>query len=335
MDLLRAQACRHMIGNAGLAPDARPAPHPEVHVGRDGWLFLTGGSNGALGQFERSGFPRRLLWDWRKLLSWRQRCCTRLGATYLHVVAPEKLTILPEATQDLSFDPERAPALRLRRWLRASPASRALVDLVGPLRAARNGAPLYLRTDTHWTFEGGVVAYRAICRALGIAPREDIAQRRILGRHDFSGDLARKIQPAPIESAESCRFRSQARRVHANDYLKAFEASGRVTEVHLGAHVIFENPDPNADPRRLVVFGDSYAHFMPLNVVATLTPLLADRFREVHFLWSPSIDWVYLDAIRPDIVMTEIAERFMIEVPPRKCRIETLAEIAMRSKSSI
>lgn len=324
-----------MIGNAGLASDAHPEPHPEVHVGRDGWLFLTGGSNSALGQFDRSGFPRRLLWDWRRLLNWRLHCCARLGATYLHVVAPEKLTILDRATENLSFDPERAPALRLRRWLRASPASQVLVDLVGPMRAARDTAPLYLRTDTHWTFEGGIVAYRAICRALGIAPRDDLAQRRIIGRQDFSGDLARKLHPTPIEAAESCRFTSKARRIHANDYLRTFEASGRVAEVHLGAHAIFENADPEADPRRLVIFGDSYAHFTALNVVATLTPLLADRFREVHFLWSPSIDWGYLDIVRPDIVMTEIAERFMIEVPPRKCRIEALAEIAMSRKTNL
>ncbi len=313
-------------------PTARATPHPDVHIGQDGWLFLTGGNNGVLDQFGRPGFPRKRLWKWRQLLGWRRRACARIGAAYFHVVAPEKLTILHEVA-GLDVDPNRSPALRLQRWARGSHGALSLVDLVRPLRAARAGALPYLRTDSHWSFEGGLVVYRALCRAFGVAPFEDLVQRRIVERFAFSGDLALKLQPAPIETVDGCRFATSARRVHANGFLRQFEASGRVTQAHLGTQIVFENADPRVDPRRLVIFGDSYAHFMPLNAVATLTPLLADRFREVHFLWSPSIDWTYLDAVRPDIVLTEIAERFMIELPPCGFRIDALAELALSRKT--
>ena len=58
----------------------------------------------------------------------------------------------------------------------------------------------------------------------------------------------------------------------------------------------------------------------------------ADRFREVHFLWSTGIDWHYLEGVRPDFVLAEIAERFLIDLPPRGIRIERLAELARERK---
>ncbi|GJE56986.1 MULTISPECIES: alginate O-acetyltransferase AlgX-related protein [Methylobacterium] len=307
----------------------------EVHVGRDGWLFLTGGRNRVLDQFGRPGFSRRTLWRWRSHLAERVRRSARFGAAYLHVVAPEKLTIYHDAVDGLAFDPERAPALRLRRWLRGSAGAKALVDLVGPMRAARWEVPLYRRTDTHWTFAGCDLAYRTILARLDVAPRDDIAARRLQETFSYSGDLATKLTPMPVETVENCRFESAARRIHANGLLSHFEAAGRPMDAHIGAHAVFRNDDPEADPRRIVIFGDSYAQHSAMSPVATLTPFLADRFREVHFLWSTSMDWDYLAEVRPDVVIGEIAERFMIDAPARNMRIGALADLAMARKASV
>jgi len=325
-----------------MTPSAAPAPppatlppHPDVHAGRRAWLFLTGGTNRVLEQYGRPGIPRRVLWRWRRLLSERVRGCARLGARYVHAVAPEKLTIYPELTDGLAYDPERAPALRLARWLRFSPARGAWVDLTGALRRARDGTPLYLHTDSHWTFAGCETAYRAILAAMGVAPREDLAARRIPETIRFFGDLGDKFEPVRTEDAEGTRFESAARRVHANPFLLHFEALGRAQDAHLGAHAVFRNDDPGVDPRRLVIFGDSYAQHTPRSPTATLTALLADTFAEVHFLWSPSIDWEYLERVRPDFVLGEVAERFMIDVPPAGFRIERLAELALARKADL
>ena len=323
-----------MPGSTPWDASVPPLAHPDVHVGRDGWLFLTGGSNRVLEQFGWPGFPRRALWQWRTIIEARVRRCARLGATYAHAVAPEKLTVYHDAVDGLDCDPQRAPALRLRRWLTGSAGARAHVDLVGPLRAARWTAPLYRRTDSHWTHEGCVVAYRAILAHLGVAPRDDIEPRRVRETMRFSGDLATKLSPVRVEIAEGCRFESAARRVHTNGFLAHFEALGRPQDAHLGAHAVFRNDDPRADPRRLVVFGDSYCQHSSMNPIATLTPLLADTFAEVHFLWSTGIDWDYLAEHRPHFVLAEIAERFMIDLPPRGIRIDALAELAMARKAA-
>lgn len=315
--------------------DFAVAPPPEVHVGRDGWLILIGGSNRVLEQFGQPGLARNALWQWRKHLADRCRRSRRLGATYLHVVAPEKLTIYYDAVDGLVFDPERAPALRLRRWLRGSAGARALVDLVGPMREARWRTPLYRRTDTHWTFEGCDLAYRTILGGLGVAPRDDIAARRVRQSLPFIGDLSSKLTPSPVETIEGCLFETMARRTHANRLITHFEALGRPRDAHIGAHVVFRNDDPAADPRRLVLFGDSFAEHGAMGTVGVLTPFLADTFREVHFLWSTSIDWDYVASVRPDFIVSEIAERFMIEPPIYGMRIDALAELVMARKAAV
>lgn len=311
-------------------PAAEPLDsHPDIHVGRDGWLFLIGGTNKVLHQFGTPGFSRMDLWRWRRLLAWRARRCAALGAVYLHTVAPEKLTVCRDAVDGLAFDVDRAPVLRLRRWLRLSRARAAWVDLVEPLRAARREVQTFAHTDSHWTFEGCEIVYRTLCRAMAVAPRTDFDARRSNETVHFSGDLGVKFNPQRSETARSCRFASEARRVYANDFLRRLEESGRGWDAHIGAHVVYRNEDPKVDPRRLVVFGDSYCQHGPTIAVATLTAFLADTFREVHFVWSTSIDWTYLAEVRPDIVLTEIAERFMVDLPLRGFRIEHLAELAM------
>ncbi|CAO4144559.1 AlgX/AlgJ SGNH hydrolase-like domain-containing protein [Methylorubrum thiocyanatum] len=309
-----------------------PDPAADVYEGRDGWLFLIRGNNRVLEQYGRPGVSRVALWRWRRMIETRVRRCARLGATYLHALAPEKLTVYPERAEGLVFDPTRAPALRLARWLTASPGARAWVDLAGAFRAARDGPPLYLRTDTHWTHHGCALAYRTILSRMGVPPRDDIEARRARTALPFSGDLGRKFAPHRTEVAEGSAFASTARRIHANDLLLQMEALGRGGDAHLGTHAVFRNDDPLADPRRLVIFGDSYAQHTPHSPIATLTALFADTFREVHFLWSTGIDWRYLEAVRPDFVLGEMAERFVIDLPPHGIRIERLAELARERK---
>jgi hypothetical protein len=314
------------------ATEPRPSSHSDVHVGRDGWLFLTGGSNDVAAQYGTPGFPRAKLWRWRRLLEERTRRLAGLGIRYAHAVAPEKLAIYDHAFDGLAVDPARSPALRLERWLSLSPARASLVDLVRPFRARARDTALYRHTDTHWTFAGGWLAYAEICHHLGVRPRYDMAARRIGTAAIYAGDLGAKFDPERCEIAEPCLFASPARRVHANALITAFEAEGRGRDAHIGAYAVFRNEAPGVDPRCLVLFGDSYAHHTPNDATGTLTPLFADTFREVHMLWSTSIDWTLVARVRPDFVVSEIAERFMVEVPQAGFDIDKLAALALARK---
>ncbi len=282
-----------------------------IHIGRDGWLFLTEGTNGVLAQFRRSPETNAVIAGWVAVLARRVAACRAIGATFVHVVVPEKITIHDDRLAGLALDVSLAPANRLRRALRLRPALRhANLDLVAPLRAARDGPPLYFRTDSHYTFAGRLVAYEALCARLGAVPRRDL-QARPSRRIVWTGDLGLQLDPPHAETIDVVDLRRDARRTYASPIVAKREAEGNLSALHVGAHVIYTNPAPEADPRTVVLFGDSCAHFEP----TMLTIMLAETFRSVHFVWSTSVDWSYVRGARPDVVITQIAERFMRRVP--------------------
>ncbi len=279
-----------------------------VHRGREGWLFLTGGTNRVLDQYRRtlSGWWR--LRRWARLIEARTARARALGIRTLHTIVPEKLTVYDDRTLDLPYDPRLSPARRLARRL---DRMGGFVDLVAPLRAARDGAvPLYRRTDSHWTYDGCLIAYRALMRACGAVPPPDIDERP---RFETDGvwDLGDKLPDRPRERVVMWSVLREASRAYASPLVEAYEAAGRGGDLHVGAHVIYNNPSPQADPRTLVLFGDSYAHYAPI----LLTSLLAESFRELHVVWSSSLDWAYIERVRPDILMVEMAERFLTRLP--------------------
>ncbi|MFE1603234.1 alginate O-acetyltransferase AlgX-related protein [Methylobacterium sp. ID0610] len=306
-----------------------------VHEGRDGWLFLIGGNNDVLTQYRRSWRTWLHDWRWRRVVVARADRCRRLGIRYLHLVVPEKLTVYDNLTDGLAVDVSASPAHRLRRWLRGSGAAGAYIDLVAPMRARRDEQDLYFRTDTHWTHEGCFIAYEAICRRLGAVPREDLRSGRALPAWRLSGDLGQKFDPPRSEPYIPQALQRDAVRVYANDLVRDFEAADRIGELHLGTHVVYRNEAPGADPRRIVLFGDSCSHFRWGVYSGHLTGLLAETFSEVHFLWSPGIDWDYVAQVRPDAVIGEFAERFLARLPPKTFRRAALARLVRERKGML
>ena len=279
-----------------------------MHVGRDGWLFLTGGTNRVMDRYRGGLRHWLLLRAWTRLIKARAARAERLGIRCLHVVVPEKLSVYDDKTDGLRYAPAKASTRRLARRLARNPA---YLDLLAPLRAARNGpVPLYLRTDTHWTARGCLLAYREIMRALGAIPPADIGVRPEIASDEVM-DIGGKLRERPRERIERFMLQRDAERVEVGPLLAAYEAAGRDREVHVGAHVVYRNASASADPRRLVLFGDSCAHFDPF----LLTGMLAESFSEVHFVWSASLDWAYVERVRPDILLFELAERFLARVP--------------------
>lgn len=301
------------IGRAPGASGGGAASSGGVHVGRDGWLFLTGGTNGALAQY-RPSLARSLRFArWRALVRARARRAAALGIAYAQIVVPEKLSVHDAFTDGLAYDPAEAPARRIGEGLEGA----GWVDLVGSMRAAARTTPLYLRTDTHWNFAGCELAYRRLCGALGIAPVGDFAERAHR-ESDETLDLARKLDPSPRERARFYDFTRDSARVYANPLLLAHEAAGRAIDLHVGAHVVYRNAAPGADPRRVVLFGDSCAHFSTF----MLTGMLAETVAELHFVWSPRFDWSYVRRVRPDVLIGETAERFTRRVPRDRFDLE-------------
>jgi len=64
-----------------------------------------------------------------------------------------------------------------------------------------------------------------------------------------------------------------------------------------------------------------------------LTGMLAETAREVEFIWSSNLDWAYIKRARPDVVIYELAERFMTIVPNDRLSLRwTVARQALKAK---
>lgn len=281
------------------------------HIGQDGWLFLTGGSNGAADLYRTDLAVWRMLRGWRRLLLARAARAEGLGLRYLHLVSPEKLSVYDR--HFFGRGPVRAarsPARRLGRLVRLSGTGRRLwVDALSPLRAARDGPDLYYRTDTHWTSRGTFVAYRALCAATGAAPLDLLATRPFVTATGVM-DLGEKLQFPVPETRDLHAIPLRARVAEASP-LHALARRHPALDLHTGVAVATRNDDPAADPRRLLLFGSSYSNYGETG----LTAMLAETFRSVHFVWSAEIDWGLVARLRPDLLITESAERYMARLP--------------------
>ena len=307
-----------------------------IHVGKDGWLFLKTGTNDVLAQFEHPEETIDLIWRWRSLVATRERRLRAMGIMYRHIVAPEKLVIYDDRLDGIAVAPTASPGYRLlhldpplggrmRRGLRGLYADwrrrrrwrETCIDLMKPMRAARDDADLYCRTDTHWTFGGCHLAHTEICKACGARPRPDLADRPSY-RVDHDGDLGSAFDPPRTSPSRTYLIPRDAVRTYASPIVEVRERAGLLHTLHVGAHVIYGN-DRATDRRRVVLFGDSFSHVMPY----MLTIMLAETFREVHFIWSTALDWSYIARVRPDIVLTEVAERFMTHLPDDTFDLDT------------
>lgn len=271
-----------------------------VLVGADNWLYTSE-------EFERhkdsdAAVERKLTF----IAAVRDALRAR-GVTLAIALLPAKARIYPEHLG--RYELPRTLQNRYREWLDRLRALGVIVpDLQATLLTAKSAAPVFLKTDTHWTPQGARVVARALAaavRPLGL-PRADfveqaaapVAHRGDLLRFVRLGKLMEWAQPRP-------------------DTLVPLEARPAAAE---GGDGLFEE---NAIP--VVLVGTSYSanplwsfeSALKLEIGADvmnvanegLGPIepMADYLKSAAFTQSP-----------PQVVIWEIPERFMAKPYPEE-----------------
>lgn len=281
-----------------------------VHQGLDGWLFLTGGSNFVTTLYQRDSghLPDAKLRCWRDAIVNRHFGCRMLDIRYAHLVVPEKLTVYGHKQAQPLVDPDLAPVLRLAGMFDDAGAV-GWINLVDWMRAFRDDVDLYFRTDTHWTPLGCLLAYDVLCDSLALRRNDDLAARPYRDIPKLL-DLGSKLTPRKWEVTREYEWLQDARRTYENVVVRLLETPAFGGEIHVGSHAKFRNPNA-ANDCKLLLFGDSFSgpgrHL--------LTALLAETVRELEFVWSANIDWRHVKRAKPDIVVTQMAERYMALAP--------------------
>lgn len=310
------------LAEFGLPPGTRSDDEIAI-VGRDGWLFLCGGTNANLGQYVgATAMEPAWLGEWQDVIRRREPEIRELGVAAALMVVPDKLAVYEEHYPEPLEKVGPRPVERLLGEA-ALPIVYPLADLQA---AAAAGEDVYLRTDTHLTFRGNELLGRAALAALGVEEQPDLTGL-VQRRYPIAGDLGVKFVPQIVGIVEEPGSLHRAEIVEDNR--GEIEAVGG----HIGTRRVFRN-DRAPDRRLAVLFGDSFG--FAAAYYQGLAWFMAQVFREVHFVWVPfGWDPDYVRRVGAEAVLVQGAERFVARVPHLRVETARLAEETLRRKQAL
>ncbi len=306
----------------GFSPGTRSEDGVAI-VGENGWLFLCGGTNANLGQYVGEvEMEPSWLEEWGEVIGRRASELEVLGVSSALLVVPDKLAVY-EGNYPEPLD--RVGPRPVERLL-AAPELQVVYPLAELQAVAAAGTEVYLRTDTHLTFRGNELLFRAVLAPLGIESPPDFSALP-LNSYPISGDLGLRFEPQIVSIVSEPGTLHQARIVEDNrEQIAAVDG-------HIGTRRVFRN-DSAPDQRVAVLFGDSFG-FAAASYQG-LAWFLAQVFREVHFVWVPfGWDADYVRMVGAEAVLIQGAERFVARVPHAGVDVAQLAEETLRRKQPV
>ena len=263
--------------------------YPNVLIGKQDWLYYTGENN--INDYECASFftKRELKAIRSRLLDWNEQLEER-GIHFYIVVAPNKETIYPQYLPDRIVPGEHI--CRIDQVMQIlQPTRLSVLDLRDTMQSGTQTAQVYYRTDTHWNSTGAFLASREILTLL----KQDFHDLEIPAMNDysrekqsFSGDLA-DFLPADEKFVE-----------YETVLIPRFTPSALFEDMpdrSVISHI------PKSSLPSAVIFCDSFSD--------ELQPYLSEYFSRVIYSRSFSIDLDLIDREKPDIVILEIAQRYL------------------------
>ncbi|NQW94748.1 MAG: hypothetical protein HQ446_12100 [Polaromonas sp.] len=283
-----------------------------VIQGTDGWLFLDNDTNHSVDQH-----TGRLRLDSAKLSRWRDYLdkCNLLA---YHVDAQHAVLIAPSKEQVL---PEHYPFLESHGKVLDQ-----VLEICAPDDHVLNAGPVlsgqpdkhacFIKTDTHWTDRGAMLATLALIDELSL----DAAQAHhhfsgdVYHTMNFVGDLGIKLTPprgAPTEFLRGPTPTSDA----AFDNLLP----------NIGRVLLFESGG-TLWPHSLLMFGASSAYPM--------LKYLKRLFSRLLFVHSAAnVDAAAVKHEKPDFLVMQTTARFMVEPPHTDFCIRSAVITKLQSES--
>ncbi len=178
-----------------LAAGLHVSPVDKVLMGRERWLYFKGEDTRAIDRDFRGVVPyppeepRHIAAE----LEHRRAFLAQRDIAYLVLIVPDKATIYPEHLPAWIVRAKRTRLDSLFDALAAYPALR-VVDPRSALRERKQDAQVYYRTDSHWNYEGAIIAYDLLMSAVNRAgvdvPHVPAERPRYEPGDEYSGDLA-------------------------------------------------------------------------------------------------------------------------------------------------
>ncbi len=284
---------------------------PLVVDGRQGWLFYAGDQilDDLKGRQHLDPEQEQEFWH---LLELKKQWLKKRGIGYIFLVPPNKQSIYPE------YLPRHYRQLKKQTRLEHllnNPAvdTTTLLDVRGALEKEKNRVRLYDKSDTHWNYQGALVASRELLARVGELFPDFVARTEFPFRPDWEkgpgGDLA--LMSGRIESIGEKRPMLERKDYRARVVPVSKELMELLNLPQLQP-VFTINPSGSL---RVLILHDSFFNVM--------SPFFGENFREAFYVWqyydAKTLEFFnnrehlerLLDMYRPDLVIEECLERFL------------------------
>lgn len=276
----------------------------QVALGKDGWLFLNGDKN--LEDYRATEpFSSEQLEQCAEVFQARHDWLADRGIRYLLVLAPNKQTVYPERMPKAinRVNPETRLDQLTARLRERSTVS--VLDLRGPLMAAKDHDQLFLKLDTHWNDCGAYWAYRATLETLSQwYPNLQPWERKAFAVQESvirTGDLARMLGlNHSLKEIDQKLIPLRPRLSRDADVKPYVEARRHLPPGQWPFATACSAPGlPKA-----VMFRDSFAQAM--------SPYLSEHFSRIVYFFQDHLDLEALEKEKPDVVIQEMVERHLM-----------------------
>lgn len=290
-----------------LLPAGLPSQDGSAAIGLRGHLFLTGGTNSLLSQYQApvdDGLISQVH-RWIDLFAQRRELCEARGIGYLQTVIPEKMTVLRDDAP-MHIDGPTPLFREVEHRLRDTDY---YVSGQEPFEGWDDDDDPFLLTDTHLSPAGAQRVFASLAAQLDpqLVPIIDAVRmdqvRYALG--DLTGRFGLPIYSRIIEPSEN--------QISAySEGLTMVENYYPSTKRFMGRRFRWVNSTAPSE-LKVLVFGNSF--FGTGDFAGYLSWWGKHLFREFHFHWGADIEWSLVDELRPDVVLGQTVERFLSVVP--------------------
>jgi hypothetical protein len=268
-------------------------PHMKtVLEGHEDFLFLAGGAHTPLlyarGEKKITDQSLRIFWNNHR---WRQTTLGHRSIRHVHLIAPDKHSVCPEVF------PEEIVVSVGRRFLQAAPTPELKSSVLYPVEdLSANFRRNCSKVDTHFTPHGTGILCLSILGALGEQELVTEFKHRLSTPETvlepWTGDLGHRFKPPRTEPKVSLKMNGKIKRFSNN-----IKGNMGIIDLHV---------NPSARQKslgRVMLFGDSYGR--------QIASMLSHLAEEIIFLRTPYLHIELVNTAKPDLVITQNAERYL------------------------
>ncbi|WP_155988054.1 hypothetical protein [Brevundimonas sp. EAKA] len=289
-----------------LMPVGHRSPGNLAVVGRRGHIFLLDGTNHLIDQYLADAADPQIestANEWIACLTQRNKILKEKGIEFRQIIIPEKSTVLSDL-YPVDISGPTAQFSSIERKLENIDGGEFYVPVREYLTDHEDRALTYSTVDTHFSPMGCYLTHKVIMASLGVTVGPVPFTRRVVAM----GDVGSRFPAAHLCSADYYPDLGHMEGGIVDPKRIELVEGAR----QIGTRIVYANPGAPVQ-KKVVAFANS---FFELGFEANRISWWMSRwFSEFHFIWSPEVDFDYVERVKPNIVIAQTIERFLVRAP--------------------